>query len=230
LIVFINIYKNQIRLQGQSQSQSQRLSRPRRDLLSFIRKESRPRKRTLAEGWALRLYVWWWFRGGRIGFDETADATGLLACCVTDGVRFVVALHDDGGPGPSGCCRDQSGCTRHRDGTGFVVGAVAPTQESPPTPALRSTTPTTKTRGCYVVAAKTGNGRWPNQQCIRHHRSDPATNTTSQIVASRTGNGRMPAEPQTPRRNHQPWKSQRFCPCRPGSPLSWLTFFSDKRK
>ena len=161
------------------------------------------RKRPLAGGLGAQPSLACWFHGEASGFDRTAGATGLLTCGVAGGIGFVVALHDGVGPGPSGCCRDQGEWARHGIDTGFVVGAVAPTRKCPPTPASRSTTPTTKTRGCYVVAVQTGNGRWPNQQCARHHRSDPETNATSRIVAARTGTGRMPAEPQTPRRNQK---------------------------
>ena len=87
-----------------------------------VTKESRP----LAGGLGAQTLLAWWFRGAGVGFDEAADATGLLACGVAGGVRFVVALHDGDGPGPSGCCRDRGGCPRYRDGADFVVGAVAP--------------------------------------------------------------------------------------------------------
>ncbi|WP_231586651.1 hypothetical protein, partial [Cupriavidus basilensis] len=96
--------------------------------------------------------------------------------------------------------------------------------EYPPTPAPRSTTPTTKTRGCYVGAAQTGNGRCPNQQCTRHHRSDRETNTASKVVAARTGNGRMPAEPQTPPRNHQQQETPTFLPL-PARQSAFLAYF-----
>ena len=103
-------------------------------------------------------------------------------------------------------------------------------QEYPPTPAPRSTTPTTKTRRCYAVTAKTGNGRWPNQQSARHHRSDPATHTASQIVASRTGNGRMPAEPRTPRRNHQQQETPTFLPLPARQPAFFAYFLFGEKK
>ena len=74
------------------------------------------------------------------------------------------------------------------------------------------------------MAASTGNGRWPNQQCARHHRSDPETTAASQIVASRTGNGRMPAEPQAPRRNHQQQETPTFLPL-PARQSAFLAYF-----
>ena len=84
--------------------------------------------------------------------------------------------------------------------------------------------PTTKPCGCYVVMAQTGNGRCPNQQCTRHHRSDPETHTASQIVATRTGNGRMPAELQAPPRNQQQPETPTFLPL-PARQSAFLAYF-----
>jgi len=97
-------------------------------------------------------------------------------------------------------------------------------QEYLPTPALRSTTPTTKTRGCYIVAAQTGNGRWPSKQCTRHHRSDHETNTASKVVAARTGNGRIQTEPPPPPRNHQQPETPTFLPL-PARQSAFLAYF-----
>ncbi|WP_454726721.1 MULTISPECIES: hypothetical protein [Cupriavidus] len=47
------------------------------------------------------------------------------------------------------------------------------------------------------MATKTGNGRYPNKQCARHHRSDDETTNASSIVAPRTGTGRS-------KQNHKP--------------------------
>ncbi|WP_454719965.1 MULTISPECIES: hypothetical protein [Cupriavidus] len=66
-----------------------------------VTKESRP----LAGGLGAQNLDLLWIRGGGVGFDEAAGAAGLLACGVAGGVRFVVVLHDGGGPGRSSCCR-----------------------------------------------------------------------------------------------------------------------------
>ncbi|WP_454720055.1 MULTISPECIES: hypothetical protein [Cupriavidus] len=47
------------------------------------------------------------------------------------------------------------------------------------------------------MVTQTGNGRYLNKQCNRHHRSNDETNATSKIVAGCTGTGRS-------KQNHRP--------------------------
>jgi len=203
---------------AERQSQSQRLSLPRSDLLSFPRKESRQRKRAAlpagAETLGFRgLLVSWW----GLWFCWDSAVTGSTGHDLAGGMGFGVrpmmaggllvrasAVTGSGGHdiAPS-CFRGGRGGPR-----ASVLGCFDPDYLSSQNRlALRSNgghrahheTSTVPLPCAFAPVAAAARRAWAYAIMQRHHES----NTTRENVAVRTGTGRIPAEPRTPPRNHQ---------------------------
>ncbi|WP_454719593.1 MULTISPECIES: hypothetical protein [Cupriavidus] len=74
------------------------------------------------------------------------------------------------------------------------------------------------------MATQTGNGRYQNKQCARHHRSDDETNIASSIVAARTGTGRSNQNHRPHHETTSPNRNPTFLPL-PARQSAFLAYF-----